>query len=73
MNLKWPLGPDIVEECKEVDALAIDDEAQWKPLFDPADFNNEHGPLIVDDYRLSQEDMLSWAERVIKLRVDINN
>ena len=51
----------------------MDDEAQWKPLFDPSDFNNEHGPLIVDDYRLSQEDMLSWAERVIKLRVDINN
>ena len=71
LNLKWPLGPDIIEECKEIDALPTVDPAHWKPLFEPADFNNEHGPLVLENYRLSQDDMLSWAERVIKLRADI--
>ena len=73
LKLKWPLGPDIVEECKEVDALPMDDSANWKPLFEPTDFNNEHGPLVVDSYRLSQDDMVSWAERVINLRTEIVN
>lgn len=36
---KWPLGPDIVEECNAVAELpAVDNEA-WTPLYDPYDFN----------------------------------
>ena len=36
---KWPMGPDIVEECQALTELQRDGEDQWKPLFDPTDFN----------------------------------
>ena len=49
----WPMGPDIVEECLAVAALPRDVDERWSPLFEPAEFNEEHGPLLVDDYRLS--------------------
>ena len=62
MKRKWPLGPDIIEECKEVDSLPSIETEQWLPLFDPGDFNTEHCPLTIEDYRLTPEDMLSWAE-----------
>ena len=67
----WPLGPDIIEECKDVDALPIVDMDEWKPLFEPTDFNNVHGPLTIEDYRMTPDDLRSWAERAIKLRVVI--
>ena len=50
---KWPLGPDIVEECQAVDELPIVDPDHWTPVFEPTDFNDTHGPLQLDDYRLS--------------------
>ena len=53
----WPLGPDIVEECQAVDELPKVDMDQWQLHFEPNDFNNEHGPLTLDSYRLSQDDM----------------
>ena len=36
---KWSMGPDIVEECQALTELQRDGEDQWKPLFDPTDFN----------------------------------
>ena len=67
----WPMGPDIVEECQAVATLPAVDAESWAPLFEPADFNEAHGPLQLDDYRLSQEELRSWAERIIKIRAAI--
>ena len=67
----WPLGPDIIEECKAVAGIQPDDIESWVPLFEPADFNDAHGPLKLEDYQLSQEELKTWAERVIKIRADI--
>ena len=61
----WPLGPDIIEECKTVDALPAVEPESWRPLFDPYDFNTEHGPLMLADYRLTKDELQHWAERVI--------
>ena len=69
MKRMWALGPDIIEECKEVDAIDNVDIQQWQPLFDPGDFNTEHGPLTIEQYQLSPDDLFSWAERAIKLRI----
>ena len=49
---RWPIGPDIVEECEEVQALQIDENQAWTPLFEPERYNKDHGPLQVDDFRL---------------------
>ena len=32
------------------------------PLFDPLKFNENHGPLLIEDYKLSQEELKLWAE-----------
>ena len=38
---KWPLGPDIVEECDAVANLDPTEEDSWSPLFEPTDFNKK--------------------------------
>ena len=45
---KWPLGPDVVEECKAVEALPEVDMNDWVPLFKPVNFNQTHGPLTLE-------------------------
>ena len=54
---KWPMSSDIVEECEAVDALPPSDPDAWLPLFDPEKFNKDHGPLLVDEFRLSEADL----------------
>ena len=51
---KWPLGPDIVEECQAVANLEEGDPDQWAPLFDPQAFNEANQPLTLEQYRLSE-------------------
>ena len=57
LDRKWPLGPDVLEECRAVDRLHPANEDEWGPFFDPEDFNNRHGPLLIKDYALPQDDM----------------
>ena len=47
------------------------DDQEWAPLFEPTDFNKEHGPLEIEQYRLPQDDLRAWAERCVKLRATI--
>ena len=47
------------------------DEDRWTPLFEPTDFNNQHQPLEIEHYRLSEADLKSWAERCMALRATI--
>ena len=50
---KWPLGPDIVEECQAVTEMEEVREDTWTPIFEPHDFNEENGPLLIDTYWLT--------------------
>ena len=56
---KFPLGPDVVEECQAVvDMHLLDNNDQdWSPLFEPNDYNQIHGPLSIKDHQLSNEDL----------------
>ena len=54
---KWPLGPDLVEECQAVVDLPLGDEFGKDPLFDPYAFNEEHAPLHVEEYRLQKSEL----------------
>ena len=49
---KFALAPDIIEECQAVADLPPVDPETWQPLFEPGDFNDEHGPLEIDTYKL---------------------
>ena len=49
-------------------SLPHDDYADKIPLFDPYVFNEEHGPLLVEDYRIKQSELQQWAERASKIR-----
>ena len=70
-RFRWPLGPDIVEECSAVADLPVVEQDDWAPLFEPHDFAEEHGPLELDNYMLPQEDLKRWAEKVALLRAAI--
>ena len=59
---KWPLGRDIIEEIKSVAEMPQANQEEWAPLFEPYEFNNHHGPLLIDEYKLSKDDLLSWAQ-----------
>ena len=45
---KWPMGPDIFEECEAVSNLPPVDPDGWAPLFDPTDFNEANQPLTTE-------------------------
>ena len=59
---KIPLGPDIVEECQAVQNMEEVNDDEWAPLYEPNDFNEVHKPLQVEQYKLPEEDLLTWAE-----------
>ena len=59
---KYPLGPDIVEECQAIANLEEEDNHSWAPLYEPTEFNEEHKPLKLEQYKLPKEDLLTWAE-----------
>ena len=65
---KWSLPDDIIEECHAVEQLAVDEDERTTPLFEPTDFKVEHGPLELDRFKLSAEELESWAQRAIRLR-----
>ena len=69
---KWPIGPDVYEECHSVAELPEVDEENWAALYDPHDFNDKHGPLQIEDYRLSEADLRSWAQRCTRIRARIS-
>ena len=71
LERKFPLGPDVVEECRSVASIPMAKDHDWKPLFDPEVFNKEHGPLLIEKYQLSQSDLKEWAIRAVNLRVKI--
>ena len=52
-------------------ALPAVDPDSWAPLFDPQHFNEVHGPLEVEPFRLPPEDLETWAMRAMKLRICI--
>ena len=68
---RWPLGPDIVEECSAVAAMPAVDPDDWVPLFEPNDFVEANGLLEIEQYRLPSEDLQTWADRAVRLRASI--
>ena len=61
MERKWPLAPDIIEECQAVEQQSTSEEDTWAPIFEPTDFKEEHGLLELEKYRLTPEELESWA------------
>ena len=45
---KWPMGPDIFEECEAVSNLPAVEQDSWTPLFEPIDFNEANQPLTTE-------------------------
>ena len=45
---KWPMGPDIFEECEAVSNLPVAEQDNWTPLFEPNDFNEANQPLTTE-------------------------
>ena len=43
----------------------------WAPLFEPTEFNEEHKPLKLEQYKLPSEDLRTWAERCVSIRAAI--
>ena len=65
---------------EELDVLEMDPlqprKAQKKPwalIYDPELLLEEHGPLHIEDYRLSEEEMYKWATLCTTLRASFRN
>ena len=51
INRKFQLGKDIIEEVEAVQSLPEQEQPGWSPLFEPISYNEEHGPLLIENYR----------------------
>ena len=72
VNRKHALAPDIVEELEQMWTEGVEgDEDEWRPLFDPDDFTQANQPLSLDRFRLTEDELKSWAERLSRLRASI--
>ena len=47
------------------------DDDDWAPLFEPTEFNEEHKPLKLEQYKLPEDDLRTWAERCVSIRAAI--
>ena len=65
---RWPLGPDVADECEAVASLPEVDPSEWVPLFEPTSFSSDNAPLEVDRFRLSAEELKEWSERSARIR-----
>ena len=65
------MAPDIIEELQLMAELPPADPDLWKPRFEPGAFNDAHGPLEVEAYKLSNGELKDWASRCVKLRSKI--
>ena len=72
VNRKHALAQDIVEELEQMWTEGVEgDEDDWQPLFDPDDFTQANQPLSLDRFRLTEDELKSWAERLSRLRASI--
>ena len=71
LDRKFNLGPDLIEECRAITGLDSVDPDNWKPLFNPSQFNADHGPLKIDQYRLNPDLLRYWAEKCTQMRKEI--
>jgi len=70
LDRKWALAPDVLEECTAV--AAMEEKADWAPLFEPNDFNEQHKPLNIADYVMSEEELEVEGETCTLIREQIN-
>ncbi len=48
--------------------LDVEDLPEWKPLFDPQHFQQEHQQPLLKDWQLEQDDLLQLAGQVSEVR-----
>ena len=65
---KFPMGIDIADQLQEIEEMQPADPSLWQPLFEPAAFNEAHGPLLVENFRLNEAQLRDWAGRCVRLR-----
>ena len=69
---KHSISPDLVEELSAVFDLPEDEQvSQWRAFFDPEHFTQENQPLSLDRFKLTTEELRTWAERMTRMRADI--
>ena len=69
---KFELGPDVAEAVDEMYRLDADAMPEWKPLFDPQAFQQEHPKPLLKEWVLAARDIDAKREQVAKLRAQID-
>ena len=59
---RYAIGPNLVEELEEVVRDVDEDLEAWQAIFDPEAFTQENQPHSLDRFRLSEEELKTWAE-----------
>lgn len=68
---RYAVGPDIVEELRELAIEAPADPDEWQAAFDPDAFTSANQPLSLTRFRLTEEQLRSWAERLTRMRAEV--
>ena len=69
---RFELGPDVAEAVDEMYRLDADAMPEWKPLFDPQAFQQEHPKPLLKEWVLAARDIDAKKEQVTKLRAQID-
>lgn len=62
------IGPALKVEKELYDDLEVDADDGWELLFNPIEFNNEHKPLLLENYKLSKEELHKYAAQLTQIR-----
>ena len=50
-----------------------EESLNWKPIFDPNSFNEEHKPLSLVKYKLDTDTLHEYAILLTRIRMDIED
>ena len=65
---EWPMVEDILEVREQIMEHSEANVADPPILFDPKAFEGDHGDIRIDDYELSEAELLRWAQRTTDIR-----
>ena len=80
VGVATPSSTSLCPLQEELDLLEADplpprkaQKKPWELLFDPDLLDEELGPLHIEDYRLTEDEMLRWATLCTTLRASFRN
>ena len=73
LRSNWQMVDDIIEQREAQMELEMPPQLQEPVLFDPKAFQDAHGELKLQDYRMNDGELEEWAMRTVHIRATIDD